>query len=58
MVVIESPLIYNPAGVFQANEQLAIQEFVPEAAVKTLHVAVLLYRQLHPIVTICIEHFG
>jgi hypothetical protein len=41
VIVIESPTIDDPAGVFQAGKQFTIQELITEAAVEALHVAVL-----------------
>ena len=40
VVVIKPPAIDDPPGVFQTEEQLAIQQFVPETAVEALDVAV------------------
>ena len=41
VIVIEPPAIDDPASFRQAQEQLTVQQLVPEAAVETFRVAVL-----------------
>jgi len=40
VVVVKSPAVDDPASLCQAQEQLAVKQFVPQLAVEALHVTV------------------